>query len=103
MFVNNASGQHGLVCQYDVIFFNEVSDISFDSKDGVNIMKGYMYSNTVQLVGDRAPRSHVFSLQLRSFDASKKGVKLVVPALIALCSALLKKSVKGGLIVVGYL
>lgn len=44
MFVNNANGQRGLVCQYDVVAFDEVSGISFDSKDGVNIMKGYMES-----------------------------------------------------------
>jgi ATP-dependent Lon protease len=44
MFVNNATGQKGLVCQYDVVCFDEVSGISFDQKDGVNIMKGYMAS-----------------------------------------------------------
>src|SRR5690606_36898160 len=44
MFVNNANGQRGLVCQYDVFCFDEVSGISFDQKDGVNIMKGYMAS-----------------------------------------------------------
>jgi uncharacterized protein (TIGR02653 family) len=44
MFVNNATGQRGLVSQYDVICFDEVSGVSFDSKDGVNIMKGYMES-----------------------------------------------------------
>lgn len=44
MFVNNASGQRGLVCQYDVVCFDEVSGVSFDQKDGVNIMKGYMAS-----------------------------------------------------------
>jgi len=44
MFVNNASGQRGLVCQYDVVCFDEVSGVSFDQKDGVNIMKGYMES-----------------------------------------------------------
>lgn len=42
MFVNNATGQKGLVCHYDVVCFDEVSGISFDQKDGVNIMKGYM-------------------------------------------------------------
>ncbi|MBT2700353.1 hypothetical protein J7E79_23615 [Bacillus sp. ISL-40] len=42
MFVNNATGQRGLVCQYDVICFDEVSGVSFEQKDGVNIMKGYM-------------------------------------------------------------
>ena len=44
MFVNNSSGQRGLVCQYDVVCFDEVSGVSFDQKDGVNIMKGYMES-----------------------------------------------------------
>jgi ATP-dependent Lon protease len=44
MFVNNANGQRGLVCHYDVVCFDEISGISFDQKDGVNIMKGYMAS-----------------------------------------------------------
>ena len=44
MFVNMANGQRGLVCQYDVVCFDEVSGVSFDQKDGVNIMKGYMAS-----------------------------------------------------------
>lgn len=44
MFVNNSTGQRGLVCHYDVVCFDEVSGISFDQKDGVNIMKGYMAS-----------------------------------------------------------
>ncbi len=44
MFVNNSNGQRGLVCQYDVVCFDEVAGVSFDQKDGVNIMKGYMAS-----------------------------------------------------------
>src|SRR5215467_3679610 len=44
MFVNMATGQRGLVCQYDVICFDEIAGVSFDSKDGVNIMKGFMAS-----------------------------------------------------------
>jgi len=44
MFVNNGNGQRGLVCQYDVVCFDEVSGVSFDQKDGVNILKGYMAS-----------------------------------------------------------
>jgi uncharacterized protein (TIGR02653 family) len=44
MFVNNRTGQRGLVAQYDVICFDEVSGVSFDTKDGVNILKGYMES-----------------------------------------------------------
>ena len=44
MFVNNANSQRGLVCQYDVVCFDEISGVSFDQKDGVNILKGYMES-----------------------------------------------------------
>ncbi|QCO04919.1 BREX system Lon protease-like protein BrxL (plasmid) [Azospirillum argentinense] len=44
MFVNNSTGERGLVCRYDVVCFDEVAGISFDQKDGVNIMKGYMAS-----------------------------------------------------------
>jgi len=44
MFVNNANGQRGLVCLYDVVCFDEISGVSFDQKDGANIMKGYMAS-----------------------------------------------------------
>ena len=44
MFVNNATGQRGLVAQYDVVCFDEISGVAFDQKDGVNIMKGYMES-----------------------------------------------------------
>ncbi|MCA1695499.1 MAG: BREX system Lon protease-like protein BrxL [Actinobacteria bacterium] len=44
MFVNMASGRRGLVAQYDVVCFDEVSGVSFDQKEGVNILKGYMES-----------------------------------------------------------
>lgn len=60
-----------------------------------------LYARATQLIGDRDPRSHEFTVQLRAFDAAKKGSKLGVASLIAMCSSLLKKSVKGGLIVVG--
>lgn len=42
MFVNNVTGRRGLVAQYDVVCFDEVSGVSFDTKEGVNILKGYM-------------------------------------------------------------
>jgi len=44
MFVDNRTKQRGLVCQYDVVCFDEIAGVSFDQKDGVNIMKGYMES-----------------------------------------------------------
>src|SRR6185503_3136669 len=42
--VNMNTGRRGLVAQYDVICFDEVSGVSFDQKEGVNILKGYMES-----------------------------------------------------------
>ena len=56
-----------------------------------------------ELVGDRDPRQHEFTVQLRAFDAPKTGAFLGLPALLAFCSALLGKSLKGGLIAVGAL
>lgn len=44
MFVNMNTGRRGLVAQYDVICFDEISGVSFDQKEGINILKGYMES-----------------------------------------------------------
>ena len=54
-------------------------------------------------MGDRDPRQHEFSMQLRAFDASRTGSGLGLPVLLSLCSALLGKSLKGGLVMVGSL
>jgi ATP-dependent Lon protease len=62
-----------------------------------------LYSRAKQLTGDRDPREHEFSVQLRAFDASKSGNATGLAVLVALCSALLQKSIKGGLVVVGSL
>src|SRR5690606_125964 len=70
-------------------------------KESLRYAEQNLYARASQLVGDRDPRSHEYSVQLRAFDAAKKGSKLGMAALVAMCSSLLKKSVKGGLIVVG--
>lgn len=62
-----------------------------------------LYSRGVQLVGDKNPRQHEFTVQLRAFDTAKSGAKLGVAALVALCTSFLKKSVRGGLVIVGEL
>jgi ATP-dependent Lon protease len=62
-----------------------------------------LYSKTRELIGDRDPRAHEFSLQLRSFDSSKSGNGMGMAVLMALCSAILQKGTKGGLVVVGQL
>ena len=60
-----------------------------------------LYVRAKELVGDRDPRAHEFSVQVRAFDASKSGSATGLGSLLALCSALLEKSLKGGLVVVG--
>jgi len=62
-----------------------------------------LYSKTRELIGDRDPRSHEFTIQLRAFDASKSGNGMGMAVLIALCSAILEKGTKGGLVIVGQL
>ena len=62
-----------------------------------------LYTRARELVGDRDPRAHEFSMQLRAMDHDRSGASLGLPALLALCGALLEKSLKGGLIVVGAL
>ena len=56
-----------------------------------------------ELVGDRDPRSHEFSVQLRAMDTDRSGHGLGLPVLLALCGSLMERSTKGGLIVVGSL
>lgn len=70
-------------------------------KESIRCAEQNLYARAMQLVGDRDPRAHEFSVQLRGFDAAKSGAKTGVACLIALSGALLKKSVRGGLIVVG--
>lgn len=70
-------------------------------KESVSYAEQNLYSKSKLLVGDKDPRSHEFALQLRAFDSAKNGAKIGIGVLIALCTAMLKKSVRGGLIVVG--
>ena len=70
-------------------------------QESIRYAEQNLYARAMQLVGDRDPRAHEFSVQLRGFDAAKSGAKTGVASLIALCSALLRKSVRGGLVVVG--
>src|SRR5260370_10451945 len=60
-----------------------------------------LFTRARELVGDRDPRQHEFIVQLRAFDTAKSGAHVCLPALLAFCSSLLGKSLKGGLIAVG--
>ncbi len=70
-------------------------------KESIGFAEQNLYARANQLIGDKNPRQHEFSVQLRAFDASKAGAKLGVAALLAFCTSLLKRSVRGGLIIVG--
>lgn len=70
-------------------------------KESMGCAEQNLYARSRQLVGDKDPRRHEFTAQLRAFDAAKNGSGISVGALVALCTALLKKSVRGGIILVG--
>ena len=54
-----------------------------------------------KLVGDRDPRAHEFTIQFRAFDACKSAAATGVPILLAMSSALVERSLEGGLVIVG--
>ena len=70
-------------------------------RESIGFAEQNLYARSTQLVGDKDPRQHEFTVQLRAFDASKSGAKLGIASLVALCTSLLKRSVRGGLIIVG--
>ncbi|HHW40239.1 MAG TPA: peptidase, partial [Syntrophomonadaceae bacterium] len=72
-------------------------------RESVRYGEQNLYVRAKELVGDRDPRAHEFSIQLRAMDVERSGQGLGLPVLIALCGALIERSVKGGLIIVGAL
>lgn len=70
-------------------------------RESVRYGEQNLITRAKELVGDRDPRQHEFSVQLRAFDVPKSGSYLGLPALLAFCGVLLGKSLKGGLIAVG--
>jgi ATP-dependent Lon protease len=72
-------------------------------QESVRFAEQNLYSKSKELIGDRDPRSTEFSLQLRAFDASKSGNGMGIAVLMAMCSAILERSTKGGLVIVGQL
>ncbi len=69
--------------------------------ESVKYAEQNLYSRAAELVGDRNPREHEFAVQLRAYDAAKSGRSLGVAALLAMCSALIGKNLRGGLVIVG--
>ncbi len=72
-------------------------------RESVRFGEQNLYSRSKELVGDRDPRNHEFSVQMRAMDSDRSGHGLGLPVLVALCGSLIERSVKGGLILVGSL
>ena len=70
-------------------------------RESVRIGEQNLYTRAKELVGDRDPRAHEFSLQLRAMDADKNGAGLGLPVLVAMCGALLGRNTRGGTILIG--
>ena len=62
-----------------------------------------LYSRSKSLVGDRDPRGHEFSIQLRDMDNDRSGAGLGLPVLISLVGGLLDRNTRGSTIIVGSL
>lgn len=72
-------------------------------QESVRYAEQNLYSKSRELLGDRDPRSHEFSIQLRAFDAAKSGGGVGMAVLVGLCSSILEKHIKGGLVIIGQL
>ena len=70
-------------------------------RESVRCAEQNLYTRARLLVGDRDPRAHEFSVQFRAFDIAKSGASVGMGVLLALCSSLLGKSLKGGMVIVG--
>ena len=70
-------------------------------QESVRCAEQNLYARSSELVGDRDPRAHEFTVQLRAFDTARSGAQVGVAVALSLCSALLQKHSKGGLAVVG--
>ncbi len=86
---------------YGVKILNKPAPPAF--QESVRYAEQNLYSKAKELIGDRDPRSHEFSVQLRAFDASKSGNGMGMAVLMGLCSSILEKNIKGGLVIVGQL
>ena len=72
-------------------------------RESVNVANQNLMARAKELVGERNPREHEMTIQLRALDAAKSGAGTGMAALVALASALLARSVRGGTVITGHL
>ena len=70
-------------------------------RESTKVGEQNLYSRSKSLVGDRDPRGHEFSIQLRAMDNDRSGALL--PVLISLVGGLLDRNTRGSTIIVGSL
>ena len=64
-------------------------------RESVRVGEQNLYTRAKDLVGDRDPREHEFSIQMRAMDADKTGIGLGLPVLVALCGSILGREYSG--------
>ncbi len=72
-------------------------------RESTKVGEQNLYSRAKSLVGDRDPRGHEYSIQLRAMDNDRSGAGLGLPVMIALVGGLLDRNTRGGTIVIGSL
>ena len=72
-------------------------------RESVKVGQQNLYAHAKELVGNRDPRSHEFTLQLRAMDSDKTGSGIGLPVLVAMVGSLLERNTRGGTIIVGSL
>ena len=72
-------------------------------RESTKVGEQNVYARAKNLVGDRDPRGHEFSIQLRAMDNDRSGAGLGLPVMVALVGGLLDRNTRGSTIVVGSL
>ncbi|MDA0258847.1 MAG: peptidase, partial [Cyanobacteria bacterium] len=72
-------------------------------RESTKVGEQNLYSRAKGLVGDRDPRGHEFSMQMRAMDNDRSGAGLGLPVMVALVGGLLDRNTRGSTIVVGSL
>jgi ATP-dependent Lon protease len=72
-------------------------------RESTKVGEQNVYARAKGLVGDRDPRGHEFSIQLRAMDNDRSGAGLGLPVMVALVGGLLDRNTRGSTIIVGSL
>jgi len=67
----------------------------------VKSARNYLYLHTEDLIGARNPKSHELSVEVHPLNGKMISGSFGVALLLALCSSLLKRQLRGGMVIVG--